>query len=68
MKLAQFMLKMISPRAEEARMDMREARCHAEASAEDLSRTVALHETDIKRMLQEARKKRSNSQVDGGRR
>lgn len=60
MKLGQTILRLFSPRAEEARMSMREARCHAEASAEDLSRTVALHEGDIKRMLQAAKKRKMN--------
>lgn len=58
MKVGQAILKLFTPRAEEARMSMREARCHAEASAEDLTRTVALHEGDIKRMIRAAAQKK----------
>lgn len=56
MKLGQLVLKLLSPKAEEARMSMREARCHAEASAEDLSRTMSIHSRDIQRLIKKGGK------------
>lgn len=60
MNLRQRVLRFFSPKAEEARMNMREARCRAEAVAEDLSRTMTMHSDEIRAVL---RKRKMNGSV-----
>lgn len=47
MNFRQMVLRMISPETERCRMEMRAARQIAEASAEDLSRTMTLRSDEI---------------------
>lgn len=46
------------PSAEKARMEMRDVRCRAEASAEDLSRTLVLDGEKLRQII--TSKKRAN--------
>jgi hypothetical protein len=62
---------MLMPVDEAQRMEMREARCMAEASVEDLTRTLAIHQTEIvaaitrgKAMHDERQSRRSSDQQE----
>ena len=57
MNIRQRILKLFSPEAEQARMNMREARCRAEAVAEDLTRTIITHSADIQKAIKTGKPK-----------
>ena len=60
MDIGKRILRLLDPKGERERMSMREARCITDANAEDLTRTIALHESTIGIMLQGVVKKRMN--------
>jgi fructose-bisphosphate aldolase class 1 len=55
MKIRQLVLRLFTPESEKVRMQVREALCHAEASAEDLTRTMVMHEETIRHKISEGR-------------
>lgn len=60
MKARQFFLRLFTPNAEKTRMNLREALCRTEASAEDLLRTMTLHEDVIRSKISKGHKRKMN--------
>ena len=58
MNIGKRILRLVTPRSEQARMDMRDARCRAEASAEDLTRTIDTHGDTIQTMIKRKKPER----------
>jgi hypothetical protein len=50
-------LRLVDPRGERERMEMRQARCVAEANAEDLVRTITLRREDIAELMRRFRER-----------
>lgn len=60
LSFGQRILRLLDPQGERERMEMRQARCMAEANADDLMRTMSLNRDKIVEMM--AARKKSVSQ------